>query len=410
MKHHKIFLLITLIIIFINSCSKPQRIELCYEILKIDNNMDFKVSNDDYKLLDKIINKAESEIKVKKIYSKKEAIDILTKIYKIHESFGIRTPLRRYGEPLCVALNEKNFDCGNYVITYLSIAQRLKLPLFAVTAPQHIFLQWKDSDNSFYWETLYGRESFKEEYIKNHHIPEGCIANGTYLQPINKKQFFADYYNTLGVYVLPLTKESLKSFQCFKIAYNLDSLKPEVLSGIGDYYFRKQSYDSAIKYYNNSLNINKNYYSSYNNRGLVMMNLGNFIKAKNDFQEALNCTNDSVALSRTYYNLGKVYFMVKNYSEAKNYFDTSISLNNSNSFAYDDRGVCYLYSGIYDSALYNFNNAIKLEDNSSVYFNNRGIAHILLGDTNDAINDFHKALILDSTNKDALNNYKRLSK
>ncbi len=395
--------------IFIFSCNNVSRNAICYNILRLDNNIGFKVSNDDYTFLDKIIDKAESEIKVKENYSKKEAINILKTISKIHKELGITSPLRRYGEPLSVALHDKSFDCGNYVITYLSIAQKLNLPLYAVLAPQHIFLQWKDRKNNFYWETLYDMESSKEEYIKYHHIPKNCITAGVYLKPINNIELTANYFNTLGVYLLNHTKQIANAYICLKKSYDLDSTEPEVLCAIGDYFYKRQLYDSAIKYYVSSLKINLNFYSAYNNWGLALLMMKYYDKAKINFHSALNNTNDSIKMAETYYNLGKVYFMEQNFSKAKIYFDVSLNIDDSKSYKFEDRGVCFFNLNNYDSALYDFNKAIKLENNNSLYYNNRGIAYILQGDTIDAINDFHRALVLDSTNKDAKNNYIHLT-
>ncbi len=411
-KYVVLFLLILLILLFsLQFCSesnKNERKELCYIILKLDKENNIGISENEYKLLDKLLEIAEQNIKPKRNYNFNETISILNQIARIHKIIGIKTPLRRSGEPLSIALKEKSFDCENYVVTYLSIAQKLKLPLRPVFAPKHIFLEWNDGKNCFFWETLYNIVKTKEEYINDHFIPEKTIKDGIYLTPINNEKLIANYYNTLATYFLFEKNDFAKSYFCLMKAYYSDTLSPEIMSNFGNYYMKQGGDGMILYYYSKALSLNQNYFSTYMNRGVYYLYVKKYMESIIDLKKALSFTKDSIEKSNTYFNIGMVYKTIGDLSKAKALYDSAICYNSVNEHAYNDRGYCYFKFSKYDYALSDYNISIKLNPNYSLYYSNRASIKILLSDSIGALSDFCKAISLDKNNFNAIMNRARL--
>ena len=80
---------------------------------------------------------------------------VLKSIETLLEDLSFMLPksgdVQLFGEALkagSTGIRLRDCDIGTYL--YLSIAERLKLPLSAVIAPQHIFVRWRNDDGSYF--------------------------------------------------------------------------------------------------------------------------------------------------------------------------------------------------------------------------------------------------------------------
>ena len=63
-------------------------------------------------------------------------------------------------------LGSKRIDCDNTSFVYLSIADALKLPLAAVSAPDHLFVRLGLNNGRYInWETTFAGEMIDNQYI-----------------------------------------------------------------------------------------------------------------------------------------------------------------------------------------------------------------------------------------------------
>ncbi len=106
---------------------------------------------------------------------------------------------------------------------------------------------------------------------------------------------------------------------------------------LGYFYSTQHQPDSALKYYNISININPDYFQNYINRGWIYLKSGNVQKAIDDFSIAINKNSASIsAYANRYYAL----MSVKRYREALEDINKCIELDPNASEFYLDRVKC----------------------------------------------------------------------
>jgi len=154
---------------------------------------------------------------------------------------------------------------------------------------------------------------------------------------------------------------------------------------------REKRINEAIYHYNESIRINPNYHFSYNNRGLVYRNLGQYKLAIGDFNRAIGLRKDfsSAYINRgiTYHNLGQYQLAIDDYSKAIRY-------RPYNADAYNNRGGVYFKLGQYQLAIDDYSKVIDLRQNSAGAYNNRAAAYLVQGKKKTGCNDAQKACAL----------------
>jgi regulator of sirC expression with transglutaminase-like and TPR domain len=138
---------------------------------------------------------------------------------------------------LTFVLDEKKGNCFGLSILYLSIAERIGLSLFGVTAPGHAFVRYEDNIKRINIETTAkGQNNPDSYYIDTFNIPRGSEF---YLKSLGKKEM-------IGVF----------------------------LTNVGNAYSSKGQYDQAISDYNKALEINPRCAEAYTSRGTAYYNKG----------------------------------------------------------------------------------------------------------------------------------------
>ncbi len=134
----------------------------------------------------------------------------------------------------------------------------------------------------------------------------------------------------------------------------------------GTLQFQLGNLDSAIRYLNKSITLEKNYYPAYN-------------------------------------HLGMIYDNINNYSVAIHYFENALSLNPNYVEALTNLGIACKKAGRYDEAINYFRRAIRLMPESPELRYNLGLAYYLQNDYQKAITALSESLEIDPTYSDALN-------
>jgi superkiller protein 3 len=114
----------------------------------------------------------------------------------------------------------------------------------------------------------------------------------------------------------------------FKRAVKGDPKSPYFQKGLGLAYTQLGKFDDAIAAFRKALSINPYYVDVRNDLGTALMLAGKRTEGKAEFVAAYNDpTNPSPDLSAR--NLGQAYLEEKNYTEAANWFRSSINKNKS---------------------------------------------------------------------------------
>ncbi len=136
--------------------------------------------------------------------------------------------------------------------------------------------------------------------------------------------------------------------------------KPSYYIGLGDSWFIRKDYATAVKAYTCAVDLQPDYAPIYVKRGFAYAGLQDSDAALADYSHALELDENLVS-------------------------------------AYNNRGTLYTQLGNFGLAINDFTLVISLDPNNAVAYNNRGIVHAAEGNFDDAIADFEEAIVLDPT-------------
>jgi predicted O-linked N-acetylglucosamine transferase (SPINDLY family) len=117
-------------------------------------------------------------------------------------------------------------------------------------------------------------------------------------------------------------------------------------------------YDEAVAYYQQSLRLEPNSASAYNNLGNVFMRQGKLSEAVESYQQALRCKPDSVD---AHYNLGVVLAKQEKLDEAQAQYHEVLRLKPDHAGAYLNLGGVFKDQGRLDDALTAYRTALRIK-------------------------------------------------
>lgn len=89
-----------------------------------------------------------------------------------------------------------HMDCDLSSLLYISIAEKLSLPICMIEVPRHNFVRWTFSDGSYLnWDTNFGYNRYTDDqYAKKYDASEDQIKKGTYLSNMTSENVMG-YFN-----------------------------------------------------------------------------------------------------------------------------------------------------------------------------------------------------------------------
>ena len=130
----------------------------------LDLEIGFGTEESDYKTIDTVIDVATDNIPTLQDYKREEAEEVMCQMDTIFKRFKFR--VRRTNSidhnQLNKSCKNKIFNCKNRTVLALSIAEKLRFPLFAVPTLSHFFLRWQGSEYNLNWESF---ESLKKQIL-----------------------------------------------------------------------------------------------------------------------------------------------------------------------------------------------------------------------------------------------------
>jgi tetratricopeptide (TPR) repeat protein len=138
--------------------------------------------------------------------------------------------------------------------------------------------------------------------------------------------------------------------EAFRKAVREDGKNPYFQKGLGQAYLAIGKYDDAISSFRKALELNQYYVDVRNDLGTALMLSGRRNEGKNEFMTAFNDpTNPTPEISSR--NLGTAYLEDKQYTEAINWFRTSLNRNQHYPDAYLGLGDTLAASGHIEEAV-----------------------------------------------------------
>ncbi len=190
---------------------------------------------------------------------------------------------------------------------------------------------------------------------------------------------------------ITLWNDVLAKFPDCAIAYN----------NRGNAYNFNGQYEKAINDFNRAIEIKPGLEIAYFNRGTVYEKLKVYDKAIADFTEALNI---QPAFVMGYVDRGAIYSRIGEYDKAYNDLTRALQLNPHIAEAYYNLGVLYFNLKNYNLALENYNKALDIDSYLSVAYVSRGDIYFIYGDFAKSLENYTKAIAIDTLNVDAYYN------
>lgn len=98
--------------------------------------------------------------------------------------------------------------------------------------------------------------------------------------------------------------------------------------------------------------------------------------------------------SKTWYNRGVEMLDWGNFDEAKECFDKALELDSKDAKSWNNKGISLLHLSRFDDAIKCIDRAIELDSNHAFYWYNKGICHERLDHLERALESFEKAMEL----------------
>ncbi|GAX62652.1 hypothetical protein SCALIN_C38_0015 [Candidatus Scalindua japonica] len=290
-------------------------------------------------------------------------------------------------------IDRRKGNCIGLTILYLSIAERLGLPLFGVNVPEHIFVRYDDGKQKINIEMGHKGMSLPDSfYVSNsvERFDEESITHGCYLQSLNKKEVISNILLNRSKIRRENGDHKGALGDCKK-SILLNPKNPGAFCNMGVVYEKMGLIAEAIKNYSMAISLNKKYASAYYNRGSLLGVEGRYGKAIEDFNEAIAI---SPRFTLSYLNRAIAFKKIGKIDKAILDYDKIIEIDPDYAQAYCNRGVAFAETGRFDNAMNDLNKAIELDPYLSDAYFSRAIFFADCNKLKEAIEDFGKCISL----------------
>lgn len=287
-------------------------------------------------------------------------------------------------------LDRKRGYCLSLSIVYLSIGERLGLPLYGVVVPGHFFVKYDDGQTRFNIETTsQGNSAPDEHYLKKFDVPAN-YDDGIYMKNLTKKQTLSCFFNNLGnIY------QSLDDIDSALILLERAAkITPElamVHTNLGNIYLKKGWTQEAIDQYRAALRIHPDEAKTHNNLGNAYLEQGWLDEAISEYETSLKLDPN---FADAYRNLARAYCKQELFEQAVAALKSALLLEPKDSGAHSRLGNVYRRMGNYGKAIINYNKALLLKPDSVEAYLGLGLTYNEMGDVDKEIKAYKQLLAI----------------
>ncbi|MFC1634295.1 tetratricopeptide repeat protein [Planctomycetota bacterium] len=257
---------------------------------------------------------------------------------------------------LHTVMDTKRGYCLSLSILYLSVAERVGLPMYGVVVPGHFFVRYDDGKRQFNIETTSnGGSANDDHYIKKFKVPKG--NNHIYMKNLNKIQTLGCFFNNLGNSYSDIG-DTESALLAFERAVTINPTLSESRANLGNIYLKKNLVTKAIREYQSALNINPHDAKTHNNLGNAYMQRETFNYAVYEYTRSIDLDPDFLD---AYKNLAMVYTKQKRYGQAIAKLKIALNLEPDNAGCLSQLGDVYSQMGDYEQAIAQFKKALKIK-------------------------------------------------
>lgn len=260
---------------------------------------------------------------------------------------------------LHTVLDKKRGYCLSLSILYLSIGERLGIPLYGVVVPGHFFIRYDDKRVRFNIETTSkGGNASDEHYIKKFKVPPDN-DNSIYMKNLNKIQTLGCFFNNLGNSYSDIG-ETESALLALERAVQINPALSESRANLGNIYLQMKRISDAIYEYQTALQINPNDAKTHNNLGNAYIEKDWLTYAVREYSQSLELDPNFIDAHK---NLAVAYTKQKRFGQAISQLKQAIILEPKNAGCYSQLGDVYFQMSRYKEATLQYKKALKIDRN-----------------------------------------------
>ncbi|MEK7448064.1 MAG: tetratricopeptide repeat protein [Planctomycetota bacterium] len=323
---------------------------------------------------------------------------------------------------LSSVLDKKEGQCLGLSVLYLALAERLKLPLYAVGLPDHMFVRYDNRTQQINIETSKeGNNLSKNEYLKwlkewgdeasekLKDVPEHIgkdyenlaksipmtsddLDRGGYFKNLSKKDVIAHLIiNRVSNWVY-ISKND-KAVKDIEKTILLNPDYPQLWAMISNEYLKIGNMENALKYIEQALKKSPQAFLFFNQRAVLYCRRSEFDKALSDLNEAIKLNPDYVG---GYYERGYIFDKRNEYDKALIEVDKAVGVCPGDYKSHLARvKILYYRKKDYDKALEELKTVSHLRPKYARPYYIKGLIYRDTGDYKSAITAFEKCLNLE---------------
>jgi len=258
---------------------------------------------------------------------------------------------------LHTVIDKKEGYCLSMAILYLSIGERLGLPLHGVVVPGHFFVRYDDGRVRFNIETTSkGGSAPDEHYIKKFNVPR-LNGRSIYLKNLTKIQTLGCFFNNLGNSYSDVG-DIESALLAFERAVQINPALSESRANLGNIYLKKNQVAQATREYLAALEINPNDAKTHNNLGNAYTQRGSLGYAVSEYSQSIRLDPNFVD---AYKNLALVYSKQERYGRAIAELKKAIILGIQDAGCYSQLGDIYSQTEDYGQAVIHYKKALGIQ-------------------------------------------------
>ena len=288
---------------------------------------------------------------------------------------------------LHTVLDKKSGYCLSLSILYLSLAERLGLPLYGVVVPGHFFVRYDNGRVRFNIETTSkGGSAPDEHYINKFNVPVG--SNSIYMKNLNKIQTLGCFFNNLGNSYDDVGNID-SALLALERAVQINPTLSESRTNLGSIYLKKGHVVDAISEYLAALRINPNDAKTHNNLGNAYMERDRLNYAVSEYHQSIRLEPD---FTDAYKNLAIAYCKQERFGQAISQLKRAISLEPKDADCYSQLGGVYNQMGNYSQAISQYKKALQIKPTLAEAYYGLELCYNKLDQVNDEISAYKRAL------------------
>jgi len=290
-------------------------------------------------------------------------------------------------------LDNKRGYCLSLSILYLSLAERLGMPMYGVVVPGHFFVRYDDGQTKWNIETTNrGDNALDKHYTDKFNPPtaDKSDQNSIYMKNLNKIQTLGCLFNNLGNAYSDVSNIEA-AWLALERAVQINPTLAEARANLGNIYLQKGQIDDAIYQYQMSLQINPNDAKTYNNLGNAYLRQDWLDDAISKYTEALQLDPNFID---AYQNLAIAYSRQKRFAQAIAHLKRAMSLAPKNASLFIQLGEIHYQMDDYGAAILEYKMALTTKQNLAEAHYGLAICYNKLGLVDDEIRAYKEALAI----------------